>query len=183
MKFSKMICAGLVFLGLAVGAQASPVDVSFTTSGTSGNYVLDFTVSNNLDANSSVYFFGVALGAHDVVGSPGSFNPDSWYNWGYNSWYGGSSTNYDNVWIGGNIASGSSLSGFQAHVTSLIAPTEVNWFAFAYGGNWTGGGNFNSGWNPGFEGVAGQSSSVPEPSALLLFGLGALGLGLSRRRK
>jgi MYXO-CTERM domain-containing protein len=73
---------------------------------------------------------------------------------------------------------------FDVKDTDAVAPTSVNWFAYTYIGAYTGGGNFNSIYNPGFEGVA-TSSATPEPGfyGVLALGLGGLVTIVSRRRK
>jgi hypothetical protein len=173
--------------GIAAPAIADPihVGVSFTTTGTPGDYELDFTVHNNMLAwpGQNVYFFGVSLGARDIAGSPGTFNPDMWLTWD-NTPYGGSSTIYNNVWIGGSITPGTSLSGFKVHITDLVAPTSVPWFMFSVGSpDYTGGDNFNNGYNPGFEGDQPLIAAVPEPTSLALAGIGALSLLACRARR
>jgi hypothetical protein len=182
------ILGALVLASLA--AQAGPISVTYTVSGTSGDYTLDFTVSNNMTGfpSQDVYFFGVELSGRDIVGSPSAdWNPNSWVSWN-NTTFGGSSIVYNNNWIDfgyTGLLPGTSLSGFDVQISDAVAPTSVNWFAFAYSPDdadpYTGGGNFNSEENPGFEGVTGAVSpnaSAPEPAAgtLLLTGLAAIGL-------
>jgi hypothetical protein len=162
-------------LALAAVAQAGlPVDVTYNLSGTPGNWVYDFTVTNNIKpADMDIYFFGVELSARDIVGSPTNWDPNVWASWN-NSGYGGSNINYNNNWIDQTFSTlfpGQKLNGFKVHSTDQTAEKEVNWFLFGYGtqgGQYVDGGNFNSNGNPGFEGVA-----VPEPATL-----GALALGL-----
>ncbi|HTD03364.1 PEP-CTERM sorting domain-containing protein [Undibacterium sp.] len=189
----KTITRGLIsFVSLITGllifsaAQAAPINVTYTTTGSAGNWILDFSLTNNLDAGDYVYFFGVVLSDRQVVASPSGFNSNAWPNWN-NSSQGGSSLNYNNNWIDLNfsagVASGATLGGFEVKVTDLIAPASVNWFAYGVGGNWTGGGNFSRNTNPGFEGLATNASVVPEPATMAIFVLGLLGLVAMRRRK
>lgn len=189
-----MLTLAFLFVAATSRAWAAPVSVSFTTSGTSGNYILDFSVTNNMLAwpSQGIYFFGVSLSARDIVGSPGFFNPNSWITWS-NVPYGGSSTVYNNNWIGGPaILPGNTLSGFQVHITDLVAPTTVPWFAFSAANfftpadYYTGPGAFyygGGGYNPGFEGGGLAATAVPEPASLSLLGACTLVGGFFVRRR
>ncbi len=176
----------LVVLGAVVAAPAMAVpSVSYSVSGVSGNYILDFAVTNDmLGTDQGIYFFGVSLSNRDIVGSPTNYDPNSWTTWN-NAGYGGSGTTYNNNWIAasyGDLTPGNSLSGFQAHLTDVTAPTSVAYFLFSFSPTSTpylGGGNFHSNYNPGFEGVA---QAVPEPMTMAALGLGLAGV-LRRRRK
>jgi hypothetical protein len=123
-------------------------------------------------------YLGVQLSTHDIVGSPaGYFDQNQLVNFAPQ---GGSSTIYNNIWYNNDLNNtlfpGSTLSGFLVHVTDVAAPTTVSWFAFGYDngfhGSYTGGGNFYTNTNPGFEGVA----AVPLPAAAVLFGSGLVGI-------
>ena len=100
----KRLSTGLMTLAIFMGAikesQAGPIDVSYTVSGTPGNYDLDFSVTNNMLAwpTQNVYFFAVRLSVDNIVGSPAPFfnNAPADANW-FN--YGGSATDYNNTWI------------------------------------------------------------------------------------
>lgn len=175
---STLSILSLALVGLA---SAAAVNVSYTVSGTSGNYVLDFTVNNNIQEGQEIYFFGVKLSDRNIISSPSGFDPNSWSSWGYNNYYGGSDTVYNNNWIGGPaIQYGQSLSGFQVQIADEVAPTDVQWFAYGVGTDYYGEEGFNHGYNPGFEG--GTSEAVPEPMSMAALGLGAVAL-LKRRRK
>jgi hypothetical protein len=99
-----------------------------------------------------------------------------------NAVYGGSSTVYTTTWCCtfGGAQPGQTVSGFQVSDSSATAQSSVSWFAFAYGGTYTGSDHFYYDTNPGFEGVA---TAVPEPDAyvMLLAGLGLAGW-MTRRR-
>lgn len=180
MRSSKVFLFLSAFLAAVATAAAAPV-VTYTVSGTSGNYTLDFSVTNNLTGtDQDIYLFGVLLSAPNVVGSPSSFDPTVFSTW-TNSGYGGSSLLYNNVWLDGSesdLMPGQTLSGFDVQVSDATAPQAVPWFAFAasvsgldaYGGSDYFGGDPT---NPGFEGVA-----SPEPASwlLLIAGVGAFAL-------
>ncbi len=172
-----------VTLALSGASSASPVTVTYDVTGTSGNWVLDFSVANNINASQSIYFFGVDLSARDIVASPGAFNPNQFSTWN-NCPYGGSCTTiYDNIWINGSIGYGTTLSGFKVHVTDLAAPTNVAWYSYASGGtSYTGADCNHCGTNPGFSGTASNAAAVPEPGTIALFGLGLFAVGALRRK-
>jgi hypothetical protein len=165
-------------------AEAAPVDVTFTTSGSPGDWVYDFSVTDNLGGTNDLYFFGVQAPAIDIINQPAGWTPGD-IPWD-NSIRGGSSTVYNNNWCCnfGGITPGQTVSGFLVGDTSTTPLTSIPWFAYAYGGTYTGGGNFSTDVNPGFEGVAGAGSVIPEPStwAMMLLGFAGLGFAGYRRR-
>lgn len=179
--------AGLALAGLVASAQASPIDVSYTVSGSAGNWLIDFSVTDNLGGTNNVYLFGVQLSGRNIAGSPSGWDPNAYSS--YNSGiYGGAGIEYDNIWItnpsGSSVVTpGQTSSGFQAVDTSSSAPQSVSWFAWSAGSGYTGPGcSMNCGapfTNPGFEGVA---APVPEPASGWLIGTGLLGLGQLRRK-
>jgi len=167
-------------------AQRAPT-VTYTVTGTSGNYTLDFNVMNNLNSGEgSLYFFGVYLDSgRNIGGSPsGDWDPTQWSSWN-NSAYGGSNINYNNNWInnaGTYILPGQSLGGFEVISTDATAPTSVDFFAFAQGGTYNGNDYFNNSGNPGFEGIA-TEQAVPAPNSLFVLAPLAIGLVALRKRK
>jgi hypothetical protein len=192
MKTILLAVAALLCVGAFETAQANPIDVSYRVSGSPGNWLVDFSVTNNLGGTNYVYFFGTKLPSTDEVGAP----PLWAYSPANNPWtYTPSGTVYNNPWcLGGclgdtnfdlGISPGQTLSGFQALDTDLTQPTSLPWFAYSYTyfGTYDGPGCFGCGGSPGFEGTA---HVIPVPAALPLFvtGLGALGMiGWRRRRK
>jgi hypothetical protein len=132
-------------------------------------------VNNN--TNQDIYGFGVLLSSPDITGIPAgfivypsTFNPST---------AGGSNTTYNTIWVDATFSifsAGTTLSGFEATVSDSVAPTSVNWFAAGIGPpDYTGGGNFGSPGNPGFEGVASAGAVTPEPSYLAV-AAGIIGL-------
>jgi hypothetical protein len=188
--FLKIITAVVAAVSLlGVGAQAAPVDVSYSVSGSADNYTYNFSVTNNLGGTNLIYFFGVELPVYDITGSAVGWAPAN--NPWNNSGYGGSNISYNNVWCDSgcagigpfSIASGNTLSGFLALDISPTPQSGIHWFAYAFNGVYDGGGNFSSNNNPGFEGVAGVSA-VPEPSTWAMMILGFAGVGfMAYRRK
>jgi len=189
MKTTSAIACLALLANLAV-AQANPVDVSYTVSGIAGNWTFDFAVTDNLGGTNNLYLFGVELPARNIVGSPAGWDPNAVN--GYNpSIYGGSNTNYNNIWItsptgSSAISPGQTLSGFKAVSSDLTLPLGVKWMAVAAGGTYTGPGcSFICSAphdNPGFEGTA-VVTAVPVPAAAWLFGSGLGVMSWIRRKR
>ena len=182
---------GLLAYSTAAKADSIPT-VAYTVTGSSGDWTLDFTVTDNTDQN--LYF----LPATDQTATP-----TGWQEFGSdwnNSAEGGSSTEYNNNWINsdtgtGNVTPGNFLSGFDALVTTPIAPTSVQFFVYGCdatfgrgspecgGSAYTGGGNFYGVHNPGFEGIATNASTVPEPRLVtMVLVMAVFGLMVGRKR-
>lgn len=167
-------------------ASAAPI-VTGSVTGSAGAWTHTFTVQNNLGGTNNIYFFGVRMPNGTEVSAPAGWDPNQWPTWD-NTGYGGSSTVYNNVWIRGSgtgITPGSS-GVFTVLENSATAMTGIQWFAYAVGGTYTGGDNFNTTSNPGFEGRIGNAvAPVPEPSvwALMILGMGAVGGAMRRRQK
>jgi hypothetical protein len=191
MRWFNKLLTGLIFVGMmatmTTTALCAPI-VTYNTSGSSSNWTLDFSVTNNLGVNDmDIYFFGVLLPAPNITGSPTNWLPFGIYN------------SYNNTWLNYGyslpdlIHNGETKSGFEALVNTVEAPTSVQWFAVAW--DWTHttcdqfnvcyptaeSVQYNGAYNPYFEGTA-TSNSVPEPSTFLLLGAGIAGVGLLRRR-
>jgi hypothetical protein len=181
---------GVALAGIFVwggAAQATvPVLVTDKVTGSPGDWTYDFSVTNNLNGTNDIYFFGVQLATRDIVGSPPFFDPNLQTSWD-NSSRGGSSIVYNNIWLnatsGGanntSIMPGQTLGGFEVTEATATPQSSVPWFAFAFNGTWTGGGNFNTTTNPGFEGT---SSAIPEFPTWAMMGLGFAALGFAGYR-
>jgi hypothetical protein len=184
MLASKSLLISLVFFSAASLVHAAPVNVTYTISGGSGNYTLDFSFTNNeLGTDQNIYFLGVylnpSLGLSSVVRSPSSYDPTVFPTYSVGG-LGGSSIEYDDVWFDpsiSNLAPGQSISGFDVQVASAAAPLAVPWFAFSTGTlPYLGTGSFtNDPDNPGFEGVA-----APEPATWMLLGISLCGFIICR---
>jgi hypothetical protein len=174
---------------LSTELLAQPV-VNYTVSGTSGNYVLDFTINNTTPGTQGfdIYFFGVLVNGI-AIGTPPGYNFMRYttvhtletegpaLNWPFN-----------NTWIDLNyseLPTGSTLSGFKVTDNDLSAPTSVQYFAYGenngmdYSGPGAVPGSPNLS-NPLFIGNA--TVSVPEPTSLSIFA-GASMLFLSGVRR
>jgi hypothetical protein len=185
-KFGWPILPALL-LGAAMAlpsAQASPVVVTETISGSSGAWVYDFSVTNNIGGTENIFTFGVKLPTANETGIPAG-----WINLGvsFNTVIaGGPNTVFNNNWLATTavFAPGVTFSGFEVTDTSTTPVSSVDWFVFAEsprGDAYTGGGNFNNNTVPGF---AGTVSAVPEPSTWSMMILGFAGLGfMAHRRK
>ena len=178
---SALVLVSALSLGGSLLAQP---EVSYTSSGSSGDYTLDFTVQNNLNPGMDIYYFGVLLSQPNITGSPGDFGSAA-IGWN-NASAGGSSIVYNNIWLDNSYSSlpaGNSLSGFDVQISNAVAPTSVEWFVYAYYGEpWTGGGNFNTDSNPGFEGIATLSNVPDAGSTMAMLGGAFAAMGAFARR-
>jgi hypothetical protein len=181
MKNKFIFSVAALLLSVFTAASAAPVESTFTTTGTAGEWIADFTLTNNLDDTNNLYFFGVLAPTKEIVGSP----TDSGWTASPLVMYDviPSGTAYNNMWccnMQNGVKPGQSVSGFKVSFNTVAAPTAVQFFAYAYGGTMG---------NPVFEGnslsltAVDEPSDVPEPASLALFGLGAGLLGFTSRRK
>ena len=194
----RLVALVVAVFGACSVASAGAIDVTYTVSGLSGAWDLNFTVANNMTAGpeQDIYQFGVDLSAPGVIASPTGYDPNAtplpWTNY----FYGGLQINYNNVWLDSSdynhLLSGTSLSGFVVEVTDTVAPASVPWFAYAYPSSfdpadvYTGSEAFAVSpytFGAGFEGNASSGSDIasPEPSTLGLLVIG-LGIGVFLRR-
>ena len=180
------IASSICLISVIANAQAQrKPSVTYTVSGSTGNWTLDFMLKSNLAAGEGdLYFFGVIVpsGPH-IVGSPANWDPNANSGWN-NAHAGGSSKDYNNVWITppgsfSVVTPGSSLSGFKVISTDATAPLSIDWFTYASGGTYGGNDYFNDRGNPGWEGTG--TRAVPEPATFLSMGLGLMVLARKRR--
>jgi len=158
-KWGLLNCASvraLKCLSVAIGfafscivpASANSIDVGFSVSGTPGNYTLDFSVTNN--AVGDLYFFGISLPGSSTAASPSGFSdhgiwqfptmtsdfqcpslgaciqgvPIYGSTWSDN----GSSTRSSGPYFT-SLLPGTTVSGFDVHISDLVAPSSVPFFA------------------------------------------------------
>src|SRR5262249_57880343 len=174
-KIFSLVMSLLLFGPLS--AQAATIDVSYTISGSPGNWLYNFTVTNNLGGNYDIYAVDINLPNPSAVSSHTNWIPQA------------TATNIQwcdfNCFYFGVLATGQTLSGFVVLDTATTAQTSLTWQIAAIDPTACGPGigSCNSTSNPVYTGTA---MATPLPAALPLFatGLGALGLlGWRRKRK
>jgi hypothetical protein len=169
----------LALLNCPSSLPAAPI-VDFATTGSIGDWTLDFTVQNTLNAPMDIYSFSLYNFPEElnltVVNVPAGFqiigHGHQWYDGSYSF-----------------LPAGTSLSGFTVHVTSDAAPASMQWAAFAVGlggqgGTYTGTDYVGEARNPEFFGVAGTPPEVvPDSTSMLgLLGLTMVGLAALARK-
>jgi len=189
MRRTLMLFVFIVTSILKSTSFAMPI-VSYRVNGSANNWTLDFSVTNNLGGSNYIYLFGVEFPTRDITGTPTGWNPYGWKSWNNHN-EGGSNITYNNVWLNGSldqanqISAGQTLSGFSVlDIADTVAPTSVNWFAYAHLGTYDGVDFFHNSYNPAFEGIASDPpTAVPEPSTFLLIAAGLAGIGFLRRKE
>jgi hypothetical protein len=188
----------LIGFALQTPLTASPINVSYTTTGSPGDWTLNFSVNNNLIGfpGQFLFLFGVLLSSNDSVGSApyffayGSFDPVG---------LGGPDINYNNVWLGNgpeiSYLPGTTASGFEAVDSDAVAPSSNEWYVFTtcdisgfcfLDSPYTGSGSFYndpSHYGTGFDGVAMPTNAAPEPSTFALIAVGVAGAALLRAHR
>jgi hypothetical protein len=180
---------------LAVGIMATPfdvlagpIDVTFTVTPEFNDFLLNFSVTNNIGAGDQIWFFGVNISSGSDIPSFGV--PLGWADVG-------SGVPYNNNWmtnpVGPNtILFGQTLSGFIARDNDSVAPPSNALFALGAPAQLTIGPDTidwiaytvdDTGHGGSMTGTASNVTPVPEPSGLMLLctGLGMLGITRLRR--
>jgi hypothetical protein len=137
-----------LLLSLASTAPAGTIIVSYSVTGVPGDYVLDFSVTNN--ALGDLYFFGITLPNSQVVGSPYGYTDHGMWQFPTPTSDGSCSPGtcisgipvYNDTWtdISTSLSStapyydfllpGTTLSGFEVQLSDPTPPASVQWFAF-----------------------------------------------------
>ena len=198
------VFAVLTLASSSQSTRADSLDVSYTYSGTPGDYTLNFALHNNLTSipksEVSVFGFLVDQGTPSVNVGYDNISVFNTVLQGYGTSYllQNLAPDYNNVWNaeflpnfnGLRIQTGSGRSGFLVHTTSTVLPTSVQWFAFTFSTVETppayAGGDPNFYYQSltkdhyrslGFEGIvsdSGPTPAVPEPTTFAMTGLGCI---------
>lgn len=136
------VSLSLTVLCLFLGARpafAGPVGVTYTVSGSSGAWIVNFSVTNNINAGQAVYGFGIVAPTQDITNLPTGWQPchgggctSTTFNF---SGIGGPSATFNDIFSTSPSSSnvilfGDTLSGFQVVFNTVSAPTSIEWYAF-----------------------------------------------------
>jgi hypothetical protein len=196
-RYAGVVTTCVLVLSAGTTARAGVVDVSYTVSGSPGDWIYDFSVTNNIDLNNVSPGTGPAGIWKFAIEPPLSVvsSPTNWPSAG--AYYSSPSvTNYYESWqynpaplLGDavGILAGQTLSGFEVMDVGSTALTSIGWTVYATGGLYYGPDNLFAIYEPVFAGTASPvAAATPLPASLPLFamGLGAMGcFGWRRKQK
>jgi hypothetical protein len=121
-KFRTLWASALASAIAFACAQADPIDVTYTVTGSSGDWLYDFSITNNLGGTLDIYSVSVTLPSAYYAGSPTGWSPTpvatpaTNLQWCYTSC----------SFIGG-LPTGQMMGGFLAQDTSATALSSVSW--------------------------------------------------------
>ncbi len=136
--FGKLAVLCIFLVVASASAFAGPVGVTYTVSGSSGDWILDFSVTNNINSGQVVYGFGIVAPTHDVTSVPTGWqdcNGGCTSTSNNFSGIGGPNITFNDIFhispsSSNAIPFGDTLSGFQAVFNTVSAPTSIEWYAF-----------------------------------------------------
>lgn len=129
-----------------ITALSSPVGVTFTVAQEFNDFLLEFSLTNNIAAGEEIYWFGVLIQSGSDIPSFGV--PAGWVD-------AGGGTNYNNNWSTdpagqSTIGFGETLAGFIARDNgSATPPLVIDWIAMTVSGQTFTGTAVNSTFAPG----------------------------------
>lgn len=145
MRTKLSILAAAAFAFSVAAAEAAPVEVTYTVTGTSGDWYLNFTVTNNISINNEIYLLRFYVDqAVRAVSAPKSWR---YYDSNTSFYVSNQLYKFNHLWQGGYgnvnegnflIQNGESLSGFAVKSKSIFEPTYINWAAYTHGDSYYG---------------------------------------------
>jgi hypothetical protein len=139
-RLAKLLVAlvGTCFFFCPRPAAAGPIGVTYTVGGSSGAWVVNFSVTNNINAGQVVYGFGIVAPTQDITNLPTGWQDchagctSTTFNF---SGIGGPNITFNDIFeispsSSNAILFGDTLSGFQAVFNTVSAPTSIEWYAF-----------------------------------------------------